>query len=89
MYINNGHYNLLTKKNTELKNILLPKMTKLIAKNKKEWTITENPKDNDFVNEEKIVTSEKYEALMEYWLSDNKKPVYPQKLWNLKKANQE
>ena len=23
---------------------------------------------------------------MEYWLSDDKKPVYPQKLWNLKKT---
>ena len=88
MYRNNDHYNLLTKKNTELKDIRVPKMTKLMiklmAKNKKAWTITESPKNNDFVNEEEIVTAEKNEAIMEYWLSDDKKPVYPQKLWNLK-----
>ena len=39
MYRNNEHYNLLTKTNTELKDIGVPKMTKLIiklmAKNKK------------------------------------------------------
>ena len=27
-----------------------------MAKNKKAWTVTDNPKDNDFVNEEEIVT---------------------------------
>ena len=63
MYRNNDHYNLLTKKNTELKDIGVPKMTKLMiklmAKNKKAWTITENHKDNDFVNEEEIVPEEK------------------------------
>ena len=55
-------YNFLTKKNTELKDIGVLKMTKLIiklmAKNKKVSTITENPKDNDFVNEEEIMTAE-------------------------------
>ena len=60
MYRNNDHYNLLTKKNIELKDIGVPKMTKLMiklmAKNKKAWTITENSKDNDFVNEEEIAT---------------------------------
>ena len=39
MYRNNDHYNLLTKKNIELKDIGVPKMTKLMiilmAKNKK------------------------------------------------------
>ena len=39
MYRNNDHYNLLTKKNTELKDIGVSKMTKLmiklVAKNKK------------------------------------------------------
>ena len=59
MYRNNDHYNLLTKKKKELKDIGVPKMTKLMAKNKKAWTITENPKDNDFVNEEEIVTAKK------------------------------
>ena len=59
MYQNNDHNNLLTKKNTELKDIGVLKMTKLMAKNKKAWTITENPKDNDFVNEEEIVTVKK------------------------------
>ena len=34
-------------------------MIKLMAKNKKAWTIIENPKDNDFVNEKEIVTAEK------------------------------
>ena len=35
MYINNGHYNLLTKKNTELKNILLPKRLSWLLKIKR------------------------------------------------------
>ena len=61
-------------------------MIKLMAKNKKAWTITENPKDNDFVNEEEIVTAEKYEAILEYWLSDDKKPVYPQKIMEFEKT---
>ena len=43
-----------------------------MSKNKKAWTITENLKDNDFVNEEEIITAEKNEAIMEYWLSDDK-----------------
>ena len=76
MHRNSDHYNLLTKKNTELKDIGVSKMIKLMiklmTKNKKAWTITENPKDNDFVNEEEIVTVEKNEAIMKYWLSDDK-----------------
>ena len=74
MYRNNDHYNLLTKKNTELKDIGVPKMTKLMiklmVKNKKVWTITENPKDNDFVNEEEMVTSKKirgYNGVLTKW----------------------
>ena len=63
MYWNNDHYNLLTRKNTESKNIgvliMTKLMIKLIDKNKKTWTITENPNDNDFVNKEEIVTAEK------------------------------
>ena len=58
-------------------------MIKLRARDKNEWTITENPKNNNFINKEEIVTTKK--AIMKYWLSDDKKPVYPQKLWNLKK----
>ena len=71
MHQNNNHYNLNTKKNTELKDIEVPKMTKLMAKNKKAWIITGNPKDNDFTNEEKIVTTGKYETILEYCLSDD------------------
>ena len=74
MYRNDDQYNLLTKKNTELKDIEVPKMTKLMiklmAKNKKAWAITENPKDNDFVNEEEIVTAEKirgYNGVLTKW----------------------
>ena len=60
-------------------------MIKLMAKNKKAWTITENPIENDYVNEEEIVLLNK-EAIIEYSLSDDKKPLDPQKLWNFKKS---
>ena len=45
-------------------------MIKLMAKNKKAWPITENPKDNDFVNEKEIVTAEKirgYNGVLTKW----------------------
>ena len=65
---------MLTKKNTKPKDIGVLKMTKLMiklmAKNKKAWIITKNKK-NDFVSEEEIVTTEKYEAIMKYSLSDD------------------
>ena len=48
IFRNNNHNNLLIKKNTELKDIGVLKMTKLMiklkAKNKKAWTITKNYK---------------------------------------------
>ena len=44
-------------------------MTKLMTKNKKAWTITENPKYNDFVNKEEIVTAKKrdYNGVLTKW----------------------